>query len=75
MCTADLPAKAKVANSVQYNGYYGCNTCTIPGIYIGHNMTWQFDPSAVIRFHDSILANAEKALQNKSPVSFVRHKK
>eukprot|EP00731_Ephydatia_muelleri_P011483 Em0006g377a len=38
------------------------------GVYIGHNMTWQFDPSAVIRCHDSILANAEDALQNNIPV-------
>ena len=68
MCTADLPAKAKVANSVQYNGYYRCNTCTIPGIYIGHNMSWQYDPSAVIRCHKSI-ANAEEVIQNSSPVS------
>ena len=24
MCSADLPAKAKVGNCVQYNGYNGC---------------------------------------------------
>ena len=44
--TADLPAKAKVANSIQFNGYSGCNTCTIPGIYIEHVMTWDYDPGS-----------------------------
>ena len=31
ICTADLPARAKVANHVQFNGYYGCITCTVMG--------------------------------------------
>ena len=68
MCTADLPAKAKVANSLQYNGYFGCNTCTIPGKYYGRSMTWQYDPSAVLRTHDSIISNAENAIKNCNPV-------
>lgn len=73
MCTADLPAKAKVANSLQYNGYFGCNTCTIPGTYIGHNMTWQYDPSATLRTHDSIISNAEDAIKIRNPVSIIGH--
>lgn len=72
LCTADLPAKAKVANSVQYNGYYGCNTCNIRGQYLGHNMCWPYDPSAIIRSHQSILAHAKEAVttsQCNDPVS------
>ena len=47
VCTADLPAKAKVANSTQYNGYCGCNTCTIKGNYTAHVMTWDYDPQSI----------------------------
>ena len=30
-CVADLPAKAVLLNSVQYNGKYGCHTCQHEG--------------------------------------------
>ena len=68
LCTADLPAKAKVANSVQYNGYFGCNTCTIQGEYLEHNMSWSYDPSATIRSHLSILADAKQAIERSTSV-------
>ena len=29
--TCDLPAKCLVCNTVQYNGFYGCGKCEIPG--------------------------------------------
>ena len=32
--TFDLPAKALVMNTVQYNGYFGCSQCTQPGNYL-----------------------------------------
>ena len=63
LCTADLPAKAKVANSVQYNGYFGCNTCTIQGQYLECSMCWPYDPSATTRSHLSILADAKQAIE------------
>ena len=63
VCTADLPAKAKVANSTQYNGYCGCNTCTIKGNYTAHVMTWDYDPQSTIRTHASIISHAKQAVQ------------
>lgn len=32
--TCDLPAKALVMNTVQYNGFFGCSQCTQPGNYL-----------------------------------------
>ena len=32
---ADLIAKAKLLNMRQYNGYYGCSMCFMPGIHVG----------------------------------------
>ena len=64
MCAADLPAKAKVANCVQYNGYYGCNTCNIKGTAIGHTVYWPFDPSATLRTHDEVIKCATEATKN-----------
>lgn len=69
VCSADLPAKAKVANSVQYNGYHGCNTCTIVGSYVDHNMSWKYDPTAIVRTHDSIILHAKESLVRGKSVS------
>lgn len=30
-CTCDLPARAQVMNTVQFNGYYGCTFCRQKG--------------------------------------------
>ena len=67
--TADLPAKAKVANSIQLNGYSGCNTCTINGIYVEHVMTWNYDPGSTIRTHASIISRAKEAVEQGCSVS------
>ena len=67
--TADLPAKAKVANSIQFNGYSGCNTCTIKGNYVGHVMTWDYDPGSTIRTHASIISHAKEAVEQGCSVS------
>ncbi len=41
----DLPAKAAVANSKQYNGEYGCNYCTDKGTLVARN-TRVYPPDA-----------------------------
>ncbi|XP_064468151.1 uncharacterized protein LOC135378916 [Ornithodoros turicata] len=33
-CVADAPARAAMANMVQYNGYYGCTWCLHPGVCV-----------------------------------------
>eukprot|EP00734_Pompholyxophrys_sp_LG126_P000497 Pompholyxophrys_sp_v1_NODE_233_length_1021_cov_17.448240.p2 type:complete len:128 gc:universal NODE_233_length_1021_cov_17.448240:632-1015(+) len=40
--SADLPAKAIVLNSLQYNGSYGCHTCLEEGVYMEHRRVWPF---------------------------------
>lgn len=70
--TGDLPARAKVANAVQYNGYYGCGTCNTKGMYTGSSMSWPYDPAAELRTHKSIIELATEAFQTgKDSVSYV----
>lgn len=38
VCSADLPAKALIANCNQYNGYFGCNTCDGSGAAVGRTL-------------------------------------
>ena len=62
MCTADLPAKAKVANHVQYNGYYGCITCTIMGTRIGYTHCYPYDEtSCSLRTSDTLFEDSKEA--------------
>ena len=56
ICSADLPAKAKVGNCVQYNG---SNTCDIYDIALC--TYWPYDPKATLRKHHEDLLYAEKA--------------
>lgn len=68
ICCADLPAKAKVANSVQYNGYNGCMTCDSYGTIIGRVVHWPHDRSSKNRTHESIIACARQAVDTETPV-------
>eukprot|EP00731_Ephydatia_muelleri_P006669 Em0003g917a len=68
MCSADLPAKAKVGNCVQYNGYNGCNTCDIYGTLVGRTVYWPYDPKATLRKHHEVLQYAEEATMTGKPV-------
>lgn len=65
LCSVDLPAKAIVANSKQYNGKHGCNTCEDEGVKgPGPARYWPYDPSGgILRTHDSIIQNAKTATE------------
>ncbi|KAL5503467.1 hypothetical protein EMCRGX_G010422 [Ephydatia muelleri] len=63
----DLPAKAKVGNCVQYNGYNGCNTCDIYGTLVGCTVYWPYDPKATLRKHHEVLQYAEEATMTRKP--------
>ena len=75
MCSVDLPARAIVANSKQYNDQYGCIYCESPGVQRDHapmQRNWPYEPVVTLRSHNSIRANARKTLSTTEPdeVSF-----
>ena len=71
MCTADLPAKAKVANHVQFNGYYGCITCTVMGERIGHTHCYPYDETSTtsVCTSNTLLENSKAAVLTGAKVS------
>lgn len=73
--SCDLPALAGVLNTVQFNGYYGCNHCEQPGTTChtgrGHLHVFPYveDPKGPRRTTNSINDHAQLAVQQGKPVS------
>ena len=68
-CSVDLPAKSKICNCLQYNGYYGCCTCDCIGTAVGRKLCWPYEESpSNYRTHASVLACAKQAIQLNTPV-------
>lgn len=72
LCSADLPAKALVANSYQYNGHFGCNTCNSFGTAVGRKLCWPHEDTATVRTHDTIVSCFQQAIALRKPVSFIK---
>lgn len=78
--TCDLPAKAMVLNTVQFNGKYGCMKCEQPGTTEktgarGHMHAFPFqhsDPKGPPRTHDKLVNDAKSALATKGHVHGVK---
>ncbi|CAH1263932.1 Hypp2800 [Branchiostoma lanceolatum] len=52
LCSVDLPAKAILANTKQYNGAFGCNNCEDEGksLKAGHRI-WPYEGPVTLRTH------------------------
>lgn len=78
--TCDLPAKAMVLNTVQFNGNYGCMKCEQPGKTEktgprGHMHAFPFqhtDPKGPPRTHEKLVNDAKSAHETKSTVHGVK---
>ncbi len=78
--TCDLPAKALVLNSVQFNGQFGCLKCEQPGQTVktaerGHVHAFPFQetaPKGPARTHNGFVNNAKMAFDTKSTVKGVK---
>ncbi|XP_056462598.1 uncharacterized protein LOC130402460 [Gadus chalcogrammus] len=78
--TCDLPAKALVLNSVQYNGKYGCHKCEQPGETVktgerGHVHAFPFiteDPKGPPRTDEGFDLDAKIADDTKTTVKGVK---
>lgn len=72
----DLPARASVLNTTQFNGQYGCNFCQQPGSSCrtekgGHVHTFpyiQSSPKGPPRTHCGYIEHAKEAVIQKSMV-------
>ncbi|KAM3613128.1 uncharacterized protein V6R79_020974 [Siganus canaliculatus] len=78
--TCDLPAKALVLNTVQFNGKYGCAKCEQPGQTVktgekGHVHAFPFqgaDPKGPPRTHKGMVDDAKMAFDSKSIVHGIK---
>lgn len=69
MAVCDLPAKAIVLNSKQYNGKYGCSVCLHPGERLPNNARiYPPDQEYEERTHSNVLACATLAEKEKRSV-------
>lgn len=72
MCSLDLPAKAIVLNTKQFNGQHGCSYCEdegVPRVRTHLHRNWPYLTSSVTRTHTGMIQNAREAFQNGAPVS------
>lgn len=64
----DMPAKAIVLNTKQFNGKYGCSTCVHPGRRLSNGARiFSPDCSIELRTNESLIKDAEIAEVNGSP--------
>ena len=63
-CSVDLPARAMVSNTKQFNGKYGCLYCYHPGKTEGSNHLHRFWPytDSFCRTKDSYLKDMQNAV-------------
>ena len=74
-CSADLPGRAIVTNTKQFNGKWGCFYCTNPGMTDGINHLhryWPHQPS-VLRTNTSLRHDAADAVREGDAVRFDEH--
>jgi len=72
----DLPARASVLNTIQYNGEYGCNFCKQPGSTIRtekggsvHAFFYDVDcPNGPVRTHKSQMMHAREAVETSTVI-------
>jgi hypothetical protein len=70
--TLDLPARAMVANSKQFNGKFGCSICLDEGAGrpdCPMHRYWPYQPECILRTHQSWLEDARGAVAAKEAVS------
>ena len=72
-CCCDLPARAVVLNTIQFNGWYGCNYCEQPGRSLstskgGHVHIFPFIADLPKRTKETWKEHATKASTQSSPV-------
>lgn len=78
--TCDLPAKALVLNSVQYNGKFGCHKCEQPGETVktgerGHVHAFPYqhrDPKGPLRTNEKFALDMKISNETKTPVKGVK---
>lgn len=78
--TCDLPAKALVLNSVQYNGKFGCHKCEQPGETVGvgerghvHAFPYQHgDPKGPLRKNEKFALHMKVAYETNTIVKGVK---
>ena len=71
---ADMPAKAMLRNSINFNGCYGCSQCDLKGFSVpsgaGHCRAYLLQGAEIVnaRTHQSVMENAKMAEQEHIPV-------
>ncbi|XP_070408783.1 uncharacterized protein [Nothobranchius furzeri] len=78
--TCDLPAKALVLNSVQYNGKFGCHKCEQPGETVktgerGHVHVFPFqhrDPKEPLRTNEKFALDMKTAKETNTTIKGVK---
>ena len=69
--SVDLPARAMVLNSKQWNGKFGCCYCKFEGVNPPGNTLvryWPPERHSTIRTHASLMQNAREAVRTGKPV-------
>lgn len=69
----DLPARAIVYNTKQFNGKYGCIYCENEGASpVGNPLVryWLPQQNATLRTHQSMMDNARTAIKERQAVSY-----
>lgn len=70
--TADLPARAMIANMKQFNGKFGCSFCLDEGESRPNcpmHRFWPYKESSELRTHQSYIDNLTEAVQSNKTVS------
>ena len=69
-CSLDLPARAIVLNTKQWNGLHGCLYCEHEGVTLGGDHLHRYWPYQLsqLRTHASLLNNAEQAVSTGNAV-------
>ena len=79
MCSLDLPAKAIVLNSKQFNGLYGCTYCEDEGVTRANthlHRDWPYSQHCTARTHTGIVQNALRdgvAVRKTNFIHYVAH--
>ena len=78
----DSPARCLFQNTVQFNGFFGCPYCYVPGKSVqtserGHTLSYPFNMESPnghheLRTNSSHVKNAEEAEEKKGPVQGVK---
>ncbi len=72
ICSCDLPARAIVLNTNQFNWGYACHMCEDPGVTEAGkplHRFWPYNPRSIPRTHMSLLTCAKRAMALKAIVN------